>query len=155
MTKEEDFAKGLAGLISKFFSGSQKEKEEVEITKSLNEEQRLALFVVMSPDEVDSHGDTASEEVIEKACNGFNTHCNQANLFHRVETEAADIVQSFINLTDFTTDDGREIKKGAWLQWWHFPENDETSDSLWELVKSGEINGISIGARGTVEVLDE
>lgn len=155
MNQDDKLVTAVAEFIKNVFGSTNKETEQVEVTKSLDEEKRLALFVAMSPDEVDAHGDVTSAEVIEKACHSFNTHCRQANLFHRVETDNAEIVQSFINLTDFTTDDGREIKKGAWLQWWHFPEGDEVSDKLWGLVKSGEINGISIGAKGTVENVDD
>lgn len=153
MTKE--FIDKLTALIEKHFGGSQKEVDAtVEVTKSLDDEARMALFVVLEPDVVDLHGDTYTAEEVEKACNNFNEHCNKANLFHRVETEKAVISQSFITPASFTTDDGREIKKGTWLQWWHFPEGDETSNQIWQLVKSGDINGVSIGAVATVEEIE-
>lgn len=131
------------------------EDSSVEVTKALDKEQRRALFVVLEPDVVDLQGDTYTAEEVEKACTNFNTHCMKANLFHRVETEDAVIEQSFITPASFQTDDGREIKKGTWLQWMHFPEGNEVSDSIWECVKSGEINGVSIGARASVEILDD
>lgn len=153
---KEAFMKGLSELLDKCFGENiSTETKTCDFTKGIDEEQRLALFVAMSPDEVDAHGDIADAKVIEKACHNFNQHCMKANLFHRVETENAVIVESYINRNEFQMEDGRTIKKGAWLQMWHFPEGDDTSDSLWNLVKSGEINGVSIGARGTVEELDE
>lgn len=149
------FSDSLAELIEKYFGGSQQEKVEVEVTKAVDTEQRMALFVVLEPDVVDLHGDTYSAEEVEKACNNFNVFCNKANIFHAVETEAAKIVQSYIAPAGFTLDNGIDIQKGTWLQWYHFPEGDETSDLLWEGVKSGEINGVSIGAKATVEKLNE
>jgi hypothetical protein len=152
------FAEGLAALIEKYFGGSQAASAvpTVEVTKSLNEEKRMALFVVLAPQEGDTtddlHGDTYTEEEIEKACNNFNTHCGTANIFHQVQTQEVDIVQSFIAPASFTLDNGVEVKKGTWLQWFYFPET-EVGDALWEGVKSGDINGVSINAMATVEDL--
>ncbi|CEF88983.1 putative capsid and scaffold [Pseudomonas phage vB_PA45_GUMS] len=146
--------------LSNAFGAPAKSEEApaVEVTKSLDNEKRMALFVVLEPQEGDSttdlHADTYSEEEVEKACINFNTHCNVANIFHKIETQEAEIVQSFIAPSAFTTDDGREIKKGTWLQWWHFPEGSEVADALWEGVKSGEFTGVSIGARATVEDIE-
>lgn len=152
------FAEGLAALIEKYFGGSQSASvvPEVEVTKSLDEEKRMALFVVLSPQEGDTtddlHGDTYTEEEIEKACIDFNTHCMTANIFHQIETQDAEIVQSFIAPSSFTLDNGVEVKKGAWLQWFYFPET-VVGDELWAGVKSGDINGVSINALATVEDL--
>lgn len=123
------------------------------VVKSLNEEQQKALFVVLSPDEVDLHGDTYSTEEVEKACESFNTHCRKANLFHASPTSDPVITQSFIAMDNFKTDSGIDIKKGMWLQWWSFPKENETACKLWKSVKSGEINGVSVGCKATVEEL--
>lgn len=143
MDKIDDLVKQVGELLRGAFS------PKIEVTKSVDTEQRRALFVAMEPDVEDAHGDITSVEEVEKACNNFNQHCNVANLFHLVETEDATIQQSFIAPVDMQIDD-RFIRKGTWLQWWHFPETD-TGDVLWDMVKSGEINGISIGAFATVE----
>ena len=147
LKKFMDFLDSVVGDVSS-------DKPVVEVTKSMDSEQRRALFVVLEPDAVDLHGDTYTAEEVEKACCNFNTHCMKANLFHRVETEKAVIEQSFITPAGFTLDDGREIQKGTWLAWMHFPEGDEVSDTLWEGVKAGSISGVSIGARAIVEELE-
>lgn len=126
-------------------------KNVAKIEKAVDTEQRRALFVAMEPDVFDAHGDITSAEEVEKACNNFNKYCMKANLFHRVETDAVDIQQSFITPADIELDTGRVIRKGSWLMWMHFPENNEVSGQLWDMVKRGEVNGISIGARATVE----
>lgn len=148
----------LVAVLTKAFGEPASQAQEVEVTKAVDQEKRMAMFVVLEPQEgettTDLHGDTYTEEEIEKACNNFNTHCNTANLFHQVETQKAEIVQSFITPASFKTEDGREIKKGTWLQWWHFPEGDEVSDALWEGVKTGDITGVSIRARATAETIE-
>lgn len=155
---KKSLTEALVQFVEKFFQENEDEATSVEVavevTKSLDEEQRMAMFVVLIPDEVDLHGDIYSAEEVEKACLSFNTACNKANLFHRVETEDVKIVQSFITPAAFTTDDGREVKKGTWLQWVYFPET-EVGDLIWKAVKDGEITGLSIGAMCKVEELDD
>jgi len=158
MADRKEFVEGLSALIEKYFGGSGKESEvEVVVTKSLDEEERLALFVVLEPQEesytTDLHGDTYSAKEIEKACNDFAKHCNKANLFHKVETEHAQVVQNFVTPTDLPFEDGRIVKAGSWLQWWHFPETDE-GEAIWKAVKSGEINGVSVSCRANTEDLE-
>lgn len=154
----EVLADKLAVLLTSTFgldgSSLKETQPTVEVTKAVDIEQRRAMFVVLAPDDVDLHGDTYSEAEVEKACINFNTFCNKANLFHRVQTESAKIDQSFINPSTFEAEDGRVVKKGTWLQWWHFPEGDENSDELWKMVKEGEIQGISIGATAMVQDLE-
>jgi hypothetical protein len=148
------FVDALAELIEKHFGGTKVPATlTLEVTKSLDEEDRKALFVVLEPDVVDLHGDTYTAVEVEKACDNYNEHCRVANLFHKVETEEATVVQSFISPADFTLDNGVEVQKGTWLQWWKFPET-ETGEVLWQGVKSGDINGVSIGAMATAEELE-
>lgn len=149
----ESKAEKLYELLEKFFGGSEKQQSTIETTKAVDVEQRRALFVVLEPDTVDLHGDIYSSDEIEKACINFNIHCMKANLFHQVQIETAKIEQSFISPSEFTLDDGRLIKKGTWLQWWYFPEEEE-SEKLWKAVKSGDINGVSIGCRAMIEELE-
>ena len=148
------FVDALAELIEKHFGGTKVPATlTLEVTKSLDEEDRKALFVVLEPDVVDLHGDTYTAVEVEKACENYNEHCRVANLFHQVETQEATVVQSFISPADFTLDNGVEVAKGTWLQWWKFPET-ETGEALWQGVKSGDINGVSIGAMATAEELE-
>ena len=151
---KKSLTEAVVQFIEKFFEQDSMKEAGVEVTKALDEEQRMAMFVVLAPDEVDLHGDTYSAEEVEKACNNFNMHCMKANLFHKIETEDAKIVQSFITPSSFETDDGREIKKGTWIQWMYFPDT-EIGEEIWKAVKAKEITGVSIGARATVETLDE
>ena len=121
------------------------------IIKSLNDEERMALFVVLEPQDdpsnvTDLHGDYYTEEDVWEACTSFNVHCRKANLMHLVETEDMEFIQSYTSPVDFTLEtlDGTtEIKKGTWLAWVHFPET-ELGDLIWKGVKAGDFNGLSV-----------
>lgn len=151
MEDKQTILDSFSEWLDKHFGGSS--SDETHIMKSVDDEQRMAMFVVLEPNKYDLHNDIYSEEEVWKACNNFNQHCMKANLFHLVETEDMEFVQSFINPADFTLEDGREIKKGAWLTWTYFPET-EAGDVLWKSVQSGECNGLSIQCRALVEELE-
>ena len=121
----------------------------IAVKKSKNEELKQVLYVVMAPDETDLHGDTTSPEEISKACHNFNLHCRQANLFHLVQTDSFSIVESYIAPVDFVLNE-KVVKAGTWLS--NLQIHD---DQLWELIKSGDITGVSINALASVETLQE
>lgn len=124
-------------------------KEDLQIAKSVNEELKQATFIVMVPEEVDLHGDVTTEDEVRKACHNFNKFCMKANLFHLVQTDTFEIAESYIAPTDFILGD-KFVKKGTWLCTLQVLD-----DKLWQLIKSGEVNGVSIGAMAKVEYLDE
>lgn len=115
------------------------------IVKSTNEELKQATFIVMVPNEVDLHGDITSEEEVRKACHNFNKFCRTPNLFHLTKTDTFEFAESYVAPTDFILGD-KEVKKGTWLCTVQCLDN-----GLWELIKSGEVNGVSIGALASVE----
>jgi len=154
-----DLLKAFTELLEKAI-GDPNQDVEAEIvhevvTKAVQVEQRKALFVVLEPcgiDNPDLHGDIYSEEEVQKACDSFNRHCGQANVQHLIQTEKAEINESYCTPVAFTLDTGKFIQKGTWLQTWYFPET-ETGEFLWKKVKSGEFTGLSIGATATTEDL--
>lgn len=158
-SKEEtkkSIKEAFEGFLEKHFGGSSEEvvqEEFEEVTKAVDTEQRMALFIAMEPDVVDAHGDITSEAEVEKACHNFNRANASANLYHMVDTEHAEVVQSYIAPTNFTLDNGQEIRKGTWLMQFYFPETEE-GEAIWKDVKSGELNGISIGAMAKVEEIE-
>lgn len=119
------------------------------VVKSVNEELMQATFIVMVPEEVDLHGDVTTEDEVRKACHNFNKYCQTANLFHLVQTESFEFAESYICPTDFVLGD-KFVKKGSWLCTIQCLDQ-----QLWGLIKSGEINGVSIGALASIETLDE
>lgn len=121
----------------------------VEIVKSVNEELKQATYVVLVPNEVDAHGDTISEDEVRKACHNFNKYCKQANLFHLAETDTFEFAESYITPTDLVLGD-KYVTKGTWLA-----VVQAKDEGLWELMKSGDICGLSIGALGLKEDVDD
>lgn len=143
----EDIKKALSEVLGPLFK-----KEVARIDKSTNEVERKALFVVLAPDEVDAHGDTYSAKEIEKGMQNFNRHCMKANLFHMVETQEAEIVQSYTTPVDMYIGE-RFIKKGTWLQEFYFPET-EVGEQLWQSVLNEEITGVSVGCTAMTEDIE-
>ena len=106
----------------------------------MNEELMQALFVVLAPEVEDLHGHIYSEEEIRKACHDYNTNCMVTNLFHISDTDLFDVVESYIAPVDFMIN-GMNIIGGSWLVVVQVKDQE-----LWDGIKSGEINGISISA---------
>jgi hypothetical protein len=122
---------------------------KIQVAKALNEELQQATFVVMVPNEPDLHGDITSEDEVRKACHNFNKYSMQANLFHLAKTDTFEFAESFIAPVDMAIGD-KFITKGTWLCTVQCLD-----DGLWELIKSGEVNGVSIGALASVETLED
>ena len=143
----EEIKKAFSEAIENFGK-----KPVVKIEKATNEVERKALFVAMAPEVPDAHGAVTSAKEVEKAMRSFNQHCMKANLFHLVETQEAEIIQSYSTPVDMYI--GEEfIIKGTWLQEFYFPET-ETGELLWQEVLKGNITGISISGMGIVEDIE-
>ena len=127
------------------------------IKKSLNEEKRLATFLVLEPQDEDYttsdlHGDWYDSDTVEDACHSFNRFCRKANLFHLVDTTAFEFVESYITESDMLV--GEEpIKKGSWLAKIYVNESD-AGDLIWKSIKSGEFNGLSVQCEGFVSDIE-
>lgn len=123
--------------------------EQKKITKALDEELKQVTYVAMMPDFVDLQGDYVSAEEVRKAMESFNKSSQRANLFHRVMSDSFEVVESYIAPVDFTLGE-KDVQKGTWLMTLQV-----NNDEVWDLIKSGDINGISIGAKALVEELDQ
>lgn len=157
MTENKDNKKDLIQKFTEFLDkamGTSKVVEEntqeyTPLIKSLDEEQRLAVFVVLEPEKADLQNHIYSAEEIEKACHNYNRHCGKANLFHEVELNDAYPVESYTTPSDIVMND-KVITKGTWVQVWSF-EKSALGEELWQGVKAGVINGVSIGCTGSLE----
>lgn len=118
------------------------------VVKAVNEELKQVTYVAMQPT-VDAHGDITDVNEIRKAKENFNKSAQRANLFHMMMTDTFEVIESYIAPVDIIIDD-HFVMKGSWLMTLQIHD-----DSLWSLVKSGEINGISIGAMASVEQLED
>jgi len=129
----------------------------VPIVKSLNEEKRLATFLVLEPQDEDLttsdlHGDWYDADTVESACHDFNRFCRKANLFHLVDTTAFEFVESYISETEMNLGE-TFIKKGSWLAKIHVNDS-ESGNLVWESIKSGEFNGLSVQCEGFVSDIE-
>lgn len=123
------------------------------IHKAVDTENHYVTFVCMIPG-VDAHGHLTTEEEIRKACINFNKSTKvHPNLFHLFNTDSFSIVESYSLPTELSMEDVdgtvRDLPKGTWLT------TLEVSDQgVWDKILSGEINGVSIGAKGKLEDIE-
>ncbi len=142
----------VIALIEKHFGGPHREETKEEwqgIAKAVDVEKRHFTAVVLRPNEVDLHGDIYDEEVVEKACHDYNELCRQGNIQHLIQTELATPIESYVAKSDFALGTG-EVKAGDWVLTMKIKD-----DELWEMCKSGDFTGFSVGCMGTVEAIDE
>ncbi len=122
------------------------DEEGYVIQKSLNNDLRQATFVVLEAEKVDMHGDIYSADEVRKGCHSFNTYCRKAFLDHAKETDRASVVESYIAPTDIQFGD-QMVSKGDWLAVVQFDKE------LWEQVKDGTYDSLSIGAYASSEAV--
>ena len=122
------------------------------IQKSLNEEKRLATFIVLEPQDTDGtttdlHSDWYDADTILDACIEFNKtmHLRKGNLYHATETDGYIFLESYILPASMELGD-RIIKAGSWLMTLSF-----SSLWQWEAVKNGTFNGVSVQCDGVIE----
>lgn len=118
------------------------------VIKALDEKLKQATFVVLQPDVVDAHGDIYDANEIRKAKESFNKACMRANLFHMMETDTFEFIESYLTPADMIVN-GEFVSKGSWLC-----TIQAHDDQVWAGIESGEINGVSIGCSATVEYLE-
>ena len=124
-------------------------KTNIPIIKQANEELKQATFLVLSPDEVDLHGDVYDANEVRKACHNFNTYCRKANLLHLFDTDAFSVAERYIAPVDMQMGE-TIIKAGSWLSVLQF-----TDESIWAEVKDGGYTGVSISGKADAEDLEE
>lgn len=126
------------------------------VAKSLNEEKRMATFVVLEPQDndgftTDLHGDVYSAEDIAEAHLSFHK-CQKSNLMHMAPTESFSFVESYILQAD-TPIGEVSVKKGSWIATIQV-DPDPSNDWIWDGIKSGRFNGLSIQCDATAEDLE-
>ena len=133
-------------------------KLEIQVNKAYNEEKRLATFLVLEPQDDDGttndlHEHWYDADTVEKACYDFNRYCMKANLLHLMPTSAYSFLESYITKADMVLGD-RYIKKGTWIATIHVDES-ELGQQIWDGIKSGYFNGLSIQCMGVLEDIED
>lgn len=122
----------------------------LQVTKAVDRLLKQVTYVAMQ-EGTDLHGDYVSSEDVRLAKESFNRQLRKAkmsNLFHLVETDSFDIIESFLLPCDASLN-GHFVKKGSWLVTLQILDDD-----LFDMIMNDEITGVSIGALAQVENLD-
>lgn len=127
------------GLVFKSGDSPAPETLKTIIIRKSTDEKHLLYMTVFEPEMEDSQNEIASAEEIEKACHRFMAEYRQemVDTEHDQYQNRSIVVESFIKYgshPDFT-----ETKDGAWCVVVKVRDTE-----LWEKVKSGQINGISM-----------
>lgn len=147
----------LKGKGPKEFHTLKKSTEDMQlpIIKAKDDELKQAIDVIYEPFVPDAHGQWMSKETIRKACDNFNTNLEKGhikdNLYHSkdddgsvIECDRVETLKTWINECDCYIGD-QFIPEGTWLGKFQYHD-----DGLWEMKKSGVLQGVSIGGRGRV-----
>lgn len=104
--------------------------------KKLDEEQQLVFGEVYAPGFPDSQGDFMTAETIQNMAHTFlkNGFVNNIDVNHNQEQSGSYVVESFI-----AREDDSIFIPGSWVIGVKIPD-----PALWELVKTGELNGFSL-----------
>jgi len=135
-----------------------KEIRLVSVAKSLDIEKRRATFVTLEPQDEDGmttdlQGDWYSEEEVAEACYSFNKFCRKANLLHLIDTNGFQFIESYVLPTKATIGE-TQVKKGSWVQTIEV-EDEERHDWIWEGIKDGTFNGLSIQCDAYEELMED
>ena len=127
-----------------------KEHKPLPIVKALNEELMQVTYVAMKPG-VDLHFHSVDLEEIRLAKESFNKSLMRANLFHMTMTDSFSIIESYLAPTDMILNK-QLVTKGEWLVTLQVHEGHE---DVWNMIKDDSITGVSIGAMGILEDVEE
>lgn len=137
----------LKGKGPKEFHTLKKVKESlIEITK-FNEEQMIAIEpLYCKPMESDAHDQGMTEEEIRKMVDNINTNINKisGNIGHVFNTDGFYFVKAWVNECECMI--GSEfVPEGQPIIKVQF-----TDETLWSMRKTGQLQGLSIGALGVI-----
>lgn len=121
--------------------------KSVPLIKGVNpKDERFVLGIVLEPEVVDAQGDIYSVSEVRAAAHRFMEEFGGLGVMHRFRVNGdVKILESYLAPLDFELG-GTAVRQGTWLLAVRI-----LSDQLWEQIKSGELNGFSVGgsARST------
>lgn len=121
---------------------------KVQVAKALNEELKQVTYVAMLPG-VDLHSDEVDLETVRLAKESFNKSAMRPNLFHVTMTDSFEVIESYL-MPCAAELNGQFVAKGTWLMTLQVHDDD-----VWQMIKNDEITGLSIGAMGSVEDIED
>ncbi len=124
------------------------EKEIPIFINKAEEAKKLVYGIVYEPDVVDTQGDFATAEEIEKAAHNFMENARNIDLQHNFKAGYGSLQESYIAPADFKIGE-TNIKKGAWVI------VTKATDEVWESIQKGEITGYSMGGSAVKTAVEE
>jgi len=110
---------------------------------NVEEEKRLVTGVVIEPETEDTYGDIISAEEIEKAMIRFMEGSPQIRVEHDPDYKPkVAIIENWIEREGRIMGE-QFVKAGSWLMTTKVYDN-----SVWEMIKSGKLNGLSFKGPG-------
>lgn len=115
----------------------------------MDEEKQLVYGVVYAPDEADTHGDAMIAEELEKAAHQFleKARTKSVDVNHDSNPDDGVIVESYILGKNDSRFPGE--KEGSWAVVIKVTDAD-----TWELVKKGDLKGISMAGKAEAELVE-
>lgn len=130
---------------TKMVGKEEKQKSAVFKIMKVDKKQHIVGGIVYEPDVVDSQGDKASAEEIEKAMYRFMekyaTEAKRIRVMHKGKMHYFPIMESFIPEGDITKG-GKTVKAGSW---WLMVKI--LNKQIWDDIESGKLTGFSMGGR--------
>lgn len=148
---------GDSGEVSRKLGrlNDQIEKARQEVSKSsgnteatiikTDDERQVVKGVVLEPFVEDSDGNWTTPDEIEKAAHYFMKNYQLVGHEHQEVLKDAHVVENWVADEDMTIG-GHEVKKGTWVVGIKIED-----DERWEMVKSGQYTGFSIGAKAKID----
>lgn len=155
--QEDGIVAKLMTALTSHFGGTSKEAPPVETVpfiKQFNDEQMIAIEpLYIAPDEVDGHGWTADADVLREMTESCNKAIQEGRLLskynHAEETDDFYFVKAWINECDCYIGN-HYVPEGQPMIKTQF-----TNEEAWKKRKSGELCGVSIGAKGIWEEIND
>lgn len=151
-TVEKSLTETVKGILHDFFGKKEFNPDtdqgvEVPIIKQFVDEEMVAIEPLYCPPNVaDGHGEGMNEEDIRKMVDSANGAIERgdlsAGLFHAKNTDKIEILKTWVNECDCVIG-GTTVVEGQPIAKVKFHDS-----KLWEMRKSGDLGGLTIGAKG-------
>jgi hypothetical protein len=148
---ERSLTDKIVSTIEKYFGGSKKSNQ---IIKQFDDEEMIAIEpLYIAAGEVDAVGDTYDLEDAYEMVANFNKAIEEKTishgLFHKSKTKSYSFIKAWVNECECTIGETL-VKEGQPIVKVQFHNKE-----AWELRKSGELMGLSIGAKAIFEELED
>lgn len=146
--EKADIQQAFSEFLEKHFGPSQ--NISIPVIKQFQEEEMVAIEWLYPVEEEDLHGERMDLEEVRNMVASLNKANEEGrlapNIGHVVNTDGWYLEKAWVNETDCMIGD-TFVPEG-----WPLAKTRFTNKELWEARKSGQLTGLSIGARGRREV---